>query len=106
MWSVFVIDEAQAELETLPADIKARFIRVSELLADFGPHAVREPYVKHLSGKLWEMRMKGRDGIARAIYFSASGRRLVVVHAFTKKTQRTPRRAIELAERRMELWNG
>ncbi len=45
--------------------------------------------------------MKGRDGIARVIYFAASGRRLIVVRAFAKKTERTPRREIELALRRM-----
>ena len=58
---------------------------------------VREPYVKHLEGPLWEMRMKGKDGIARAVYVTASGRRVVVVHLFVKKTQNTPRREIEMA---------
>jgi len=46
------------------------------------------------------MRFGGRDGIARAIYVTAIGRRIVVVHAFVKKTQKTPRAAIALAERR------
>ena len=59
-----------------------------------------EPHVKHLEGKLWEMRLKGRDGIARALYVTAVGRRVVVVRAFSKKTQKTPRTEIELALRR------
>jgi len=46
------------------------------------------------------MRLNGRDGIARAIYVTASGRRIVVVHAFVKKAQKTPRAALELAEQR------
>jgi phage-related protein len=46
------------------------------------------------------MRMKGKDGIARAAYVIASGRRVVVVHVFPKKTQKTPRREIEIALRR------
>lgn len=46
--------------------------------------------------------MKGRDGIARAIYVAASGRRVVILHAFVKKAQKTPRRAIEIAKRRMK----
>jgi phage-related protein len=58
---------------------------------------MREPYVKHLEGPVWEMRMKGRDGIARAAYITATGRRVVVVHVFAKKTQKTPRREIEIA---------
>jgi phage-related protein len=63
---------------------------------------MREPHVKHLKGRLWEMRMTGRDGIARALYVTASGRRVVVVHVFQKKTQKTPKRVLELAERRAE----
>lgn len=61
---------------------------------------MREPYVKHLEGKLWEMRLKGRDGIARSLYVTATGRRVVVVHSFIKKTQKTPRREIEIALKR------
>lgn len=62
-----------------------------------GLQKMREPYVKHLEGKLWEMRLKGPDGIARSIYLTASGRRVVVVRTFVKKTEKTPRREIELA---------
>ncbi|MBK8085786.1 MAG: type II toxin-antitoxin system RelE/ParE family toxin [Devosia sp.] len=65
-----------------------------------GLEQVHEPYIKHLEGPLWEMRMKGRDGIARAAYVSAVGRRVVVVRVFAKKTQKTPRREIELALKR------
>lgn len=61
---------------------------------------MHEPHVKHLEGKLWEMRMKGRDGIARAVFVTAIGERVVVVHAFEKKTQRTPLRALAIARQR------
>ncbi len=56
--------------------------------------------MKHLEGPIWEMRMRGRDGIARAAYVTASGQRIVVLHVFQKKTQKTPRREIEIALRR------
>jgi phage-related protein len=59
-----------------------------------------EPHVKHLQGKLWEMRLRGRDGIARALYVTAIGRRVVVVRAFVKKTQTIPHSEIEVALRR------
>jgi phage-related protein len=65
-----------------------------------GLDSLREPHVKHLDGKLWEMRLSGRDGIARALYVTAIGRRVVVVRAFVKKTPATPRSEIELALRR------
>ena len=57
-------------------------------------------HVRHLTGPLWEMRLTGRDGIARALYIAARSRRVVVVRVFVKKTRRTPRREIELALRR------
>jgi phage-related protein len=101
-WTVTVITEAEAELRAMPADIRARFLRVAELLETFGPHAVGMPHVRHLDGKLWEMRMKGRDGIDRAIYVARTGQRLTVLHAFVKKTQKTPRGALEIARARME----
>jgi phage-related protein len=71
-----------------------------ELIEEHGFAAMHEPHVKHLEGKLWEMRMKGKDGIARALYVTVSGERVVVVHAFAKKTQKTPARAVEVARAR------
>jgi len=65
-----------------------------------GLETLREPHVKHLAGKLWELRLTGRDSIARALYVTALGRRVVIVRAFVKKTQQTPHAEIELALRR------
>src|SRR5712692_6619467 len=65
-----------------------------------GPQRVGLPHVRPLGDKLWEMRLRGRDGIGRAIYTAAGGRRWVVLHAFVKKTQKTPRSAINLALKR------
>jgi phage-related protein len=61
---------------------------------------MREPYVRHLEEPVWEMRMRGKDGIARAAYVTATGWRVVVVHVFAKKTRKTPRREIDTALRR------
>ena len=100
-WSVEILDRrVERELNALSQDIRQRFLRIAELIEQHGMDAMRAPHVKHLEGKLWEMRMKGRDGIARAIYVIASGERLVVVHAFEKKTQKTPQRALEIARDR------
>ena len=100
-WSVETLNEAvEAELEELPADMRARFVHISSLIEEFGLERIREPHVKHLQGPLWEMRLKGRDGIARAIYVTAVGRRVIVVRVFRKKAQKTPKREIELALKR------
>ena len=58
------------------------------------------PHVKHLTGPLWEMRLRGRDGISRALYVTVRDKRVVVVRVFLKKTRKTPRQEINLALRR------
>jgi len=82
--------------------MRARFRYVSQLIEEFGLERIREPHVKHLQGPLWEMRLKGKDGISRALYVTAVGQRVVVVRVFLKKTQKTPHREIELALKRAE----
>jgi phage-related protein len=100
-WKVEFLDEGvAADLSAMPADIRANFRRIVELIGAVGLDRVREPYVKHLEGPVWEMRMRGKDGIARAAYVATKGRRIVVVHVFAKRTQKTPRRDIETALRR------
>ena len=94
-WKVgFLDEETKAALDALPADIRASFQRIVELIHEHGLERVREPYLKHLEGPLWEMRLKGKSGIARAVYVTASSMRIVVVHVFAKKTQKTPRKEI------------
>jgi phage-related protein len=84
--------------------MKARFRKIVELIQSHGLERMREPHVKHLDGPLWEMRMKGRDEVSRAIYVTAKGRRVIVVRVFVKKTARTPRRELDLAlERAKEV---
>lgn len=85
----------------LPADLRARFLHIAEMLVDFGPQRVGMPHIRPLEGKLWEIRMTGRDGIARAIYVAQEGQRLTVLHVFIKHTQKTSRSAIERARARM-----
>jgi len=101
VWKVVTLNAVvTAELTALPDDVLARFRRIVELIQSQGLERMREPHVKHLEGPLWEMRMSGRDGIARAIYVTASGRRVVVIRAFVKKTQKTPHQEIRLALQR------
>ncbi len=65
---------------------------------------MREPHVKHIEGRLWKIRLSGQTGIARALYVTASGKRVVIVRAFVKKTQKVPRSEIGLAlERAKEV---
>lgn len=103
-WGVeFVNEAAAAELDALPADMRARFEWIVDLITQHGLHKVRAPHVKPLGDKLWEMRLSGRAGIARSIYLTASERRIIVLRTFVKKTRKTPAAELEIARRRAAL---
>lgn len=102
-WEVITLNsKVDKELKALDSTFKAKFLHIAEMLENFGPNNVREPYCKPLGDKLWEIRMKGAPGIARAIYVTARQRKIVVLHAFVKKTQKTPQKAIDLALKRLK----
>ena len=63
-----------------------------EAVENVGLEALREPHVKHLDGKLWELRVRADEGIARGIHVTVAERRVVVLHVFVKKTRKTPLR--------------
>jgi phage-related protein len=103
-WSVDTFNhDVDKEIESLPASLRARLLRLMEMVETFGLEQMHEPHVKHLEGKLWELRAKARDGIARGIYVTASGRRVIILHVFEKKTQKTPMTALVMARRRMAM---
>ena len=101
-WTVTLHPLAERELMTIPADMQARFLHIGEMLVDLGPQLVGMPHIRPLESKLWEMRLTGRDGIARAVYAAEQERTLLVLHVFVKKTQTTPRSAIETALKRLK----
>jgi phage-related protein len=101
MWIVETLSTIiDAEIEALPADLRARLVRITTLIESVGLEALPRDTVKHLEGKLWEIRVKGASGISRAIYVTASGRRVVILRAFVKKSQKTPQKELELARQR------
>ncbi len=96
----------KAEIESWPVGILADFARMVELLMEFGPN-LRMPHSRSLGGGLFELRPRGREGIGRAFYCFISRRRVVILHAFVKKTQDTPEQELRIARRRMkEVQNG
>ena len=100
-WTVETLNETvDAELAELPADMRARLVRISDLIESVGLPSVREPHVRHVRGQLWEIRLKGKAGIARALYVTARKQRVVILRAFIKKTEKTPSGEIDLALQR------
>ena len=88
------------ELDALPVNMRARFVRICELIAAVGLERMGIPHIRHLTGPLWEMRLNGKDGTSRALYVVVKNKRIVVVRIFIKKTQKTPRQEINLALQR------
>ena len=103
-WAVITLNEAVDEqLSALSPDLRAKFLRIAELLEQFGPQNVHEPHVKHIEGcafPLWEMRLSGKTQIARALYVTQVRDKIIVLHVFVKKTQKTPARALAMALQR------
>lgn len=100
-WTVETLNETvDAEWSELPPDMRARLVRMSDLIEAVGLPNVKEPHVRHVRGQLWEIRLKGKAGIARALYITAREQRVVIVRAFIKKTEKTPAGEIDLALQR------
>jgi phage-related protein len=100
-WNVETLNAAvDAEIDALPRDMRARLVRLTDVIEQIGFEALPRDSVKHLEEKLWELRITGRDGISRAIYVTARGRRMVILRVFVKKTQKTPPRELEIAHQR------
>jgi phage-related protein len=100
MWSVEYLIAAAAEREGLPTDMRAKLARMTDVIREHGILDLPRDWVKPLGDKLWELRITGRDGIARAVYVVVSGQRVVIVRVFIKKTRKTPQRELELARKR------
>ena len=99
-WTISFHEAALAEANALSAEIRAKLNRMALLIAEHGLDALPPKAAKPMADSLWELRIKGKDGIARAFYVTRSGQRLVIVRVFVKKTQKTPPREIGLAQKR------
>lgn len=100
MWEVHYLAQAAKERQELPHDMRAKLYRMVEAISLGGFEDLPRDWIKPLGDKLWELRITGKDGIARAIYMTARGNRLVIVRIFVKKTQKTPPHEIALARQR------
>jgi phage-related protein len=101
-WRVIFYSTAfQGELLQLPAGFVARFLRYAERMELYGLD-LGMPHTRAMGGGLFELRLKAAEGIARVFYCALIGRRIVMLHQFIKKSEKTPRREIEIARKRMK----
>ena len=89
-----------ALIEAWPAGVRASFLRIAQTMAVHGPD-LGMPHTRAMGGSLFEVRAKGREGIGRAFYCTVIGQRIVILHAFIKKSEQTPARELEIARARL-----
>ena len=101
-WRVaFYSATLEEEILQLPAGFVARFLRYAERMEVYGPD-LGMPHTRAIGDGLFELRLKAAEGIARVFYCTLVGRRIVMLHQFMKKTEKTPRKELEIARRRMK----
>jgi phage-related protein len=103
-WTVtFYSSAVEAEILALPAGFIARFIRYAERMEVYGPD-LGMPHTRAMGDGLFELRLnlKAAEGIARVFYCTLVGRKIVILHQFVKKTEKTPRKELEVARKRLK----
>lgn len=101
-WRVtFHSSNLEKEILALPAGFVARFLRYAERMEMYGPD-LGMPHTRAMGKGLFELRLKSAEGIARVFYCTVVGRKIVVLHQFIKKSDRTPGKELEIARRRMK----
>ncbi len=88
-------------IKDLPVTLAARYLVLARRMVAVGPD-LGEPHTKAIGQGLLELRLKGAEGIARVFYCTQVGRRIVMLHCFVKKSDRTPSRALAVARVRMK----
>jgi phage-related protein len=98
--------KVKEEIESWSVGILADYARLVDLLIEFGP-SLRMPHSRAMGGGIFELRPRGREGIGRAFYCFVIGQKVIILHAFVKKTQETPEHELKIARKRMkEIQNG
>lgn len=93
--------DVQAEFESWPVGLRARFRALTIRIESYGPN-LGMPHTRALGDGLFEVRAKAEEGVGRAFYCTLVGRRIVILHGFIKKTDKTPQRELDIARNRLK----
>lgn len=103
-WKIEFYDKKVANsIKEWPESILSKFLWIVGIIEQFGPVEIGMPYVKAMGQGLLEIRTKGKDGIGRAIFCTVAGKKIIILNAFIKKTEKTPQSEIDLAKKRMTM---
>jgi phage-related protein len=102
MWQIdYYSARVEQQVLAMPDGLLARYLRLLDMMGEFGPD-LGMPHTKTMGGGLLELRVKSKEGIARVFYCTVVEQRIVVLHSFIKKSQKTPGRELETARRRLK----
>jgi phage-related protein len=100
-WCIQYYSEKLAQsILKMPSGLLARYIHVSDMMLQFGPN-LGMPHTRPMGDKLFEMRLKSREGISRVFYCTKIGKRIIILHYFIKKSQKTPDKELDIARKRL-----
>jgi phage-related protein len=100
-WEIIYYNEAvRLWVDSLPVGIRAYYARITEAMRQYGPN-LGMPYTRALGDELFEIRARGKEGIARIFYCTVMRGKIMILHGFVKKTDKTPRRELATARRRL-----
>jgi phage-related protein len=103
-WDITYHDEKlQEAVLALPAGLLARYLHLTDRMLQYGPD-LGMPHTRAMGTGLFEMRLKSQEGIGRVFYCTLLARRIVMLHQFVKKTDKTPAKEIAAARKRMKEW--
>jgi len=101
-WRIIYYSQSlQEEILAMPAGFLGRYLRYSDRMEVYGPD-LGMPHTRAMGEGLFELRLKAAEGIARVFYCTMVGRKIVILHHFIKKTDKTPSKELEIARRRMK----
>jgi phage-related protein len=101
-WAIeFYSEKVEADTIGFPAGILAHLVHILEMIEEMGPN-LGMPYTRPMGDGLFEIRAKGREGIGRSLFCTVKGRKIIILHSFIKKSQKTPRRELKTAITRMK----
>lgn len=101
MWIIeYYSEQVEEAILELPPGLLARYLRLTDLLLEFGAN-LGMPHTRAMGDGLFELRVKGSEGIARVFYCTVIGQKIIMLHSFVKKTEKTPQKELKLAQRRL-----
>ena len=98
---IYFSQEVQEDIMNLPITLQARYIGLTDRMIEYGSN-LGLPHTDAFGGGLFELRLKGAEGIARVFFCTMIEQKIVMLHSFIKKTQKTPEKELKLAKQRMK----